>query len=154
VLAELDAVTRARVINWAAERFGGVSPKATPPEPSMRRTATAGAPLDDDASIDAEDALSVSTLDEFFDLCDAQEPGASSLEVNDALDGPSDSVAGMVHDFVSEFQAIVKQWNGACEEVLDPQADRPATKPEPAAAEPRLSLVTRCTPRQRASKAV
>jgi hypothetical protein len=149
VLAELDEATRARVIKWASERFGQSSGVAAPAHPNPIEADRADATT----PIDPADALSVDTLDDLFDDAAGKTPRPSSLTVDDALDGPGESVVGMVHEFVTEFQEIVRQWNGACDEAAaaQPAVETPAA---PAAAEPRLSLVTKRPDRQRPSNAV
>ncbi|HEY1909561.1 MAG TPA: hypothetical protein VGG73_01450 [Vicinamibacterales bacterium] len=147
VLAELDETTRARVIKWATERFG-----RSPAVPTQPQTI----PVNSDraavtAPIDPIDALSVDSLDDLFDEVAPKAPHLSSLDVDDAIDGPGESVAGMVHEFVTEFQEIVRQWNGACDEATARPVAEPAAAP---AAEPRLSLVTKRPGGQRTSSAV
>lgn len=147
VLAELDETTRARVIKWATERFG-----RSPAVPTQPQTI----PVNSDraavtAPIDPIDALSVDSLDDLFDDVAPKAPHLSSLDVDDAIDGPGESVAGMVHEFVTEFQEIVRQWNGACDEATARPVAEPAAAP---AAEPRLSLVTKRPGGQRTSSAV
>jgi hypothetical protein len=148
VLAELDETTRARVIKWASERFIQSSPLPAPANTNPVTSDRADATM----PIDPADALSVDNLDDLFDDVAPKTPRPSALTVDDALDGPGESVAGMVHEFVTEFQEIVRQWNGACDDATaQPVAETPAP---PAAAEPRLSLVTKRPDRQRTSSAV
>jgi hypothetical protein len=151
VLTELDETTRARVIKWASERFG-----RSPVVPAPAQTnAASDNPAEATAPIDPADALSVDTLDDLFDDVAPKTPRPSPLTVDDALDGPGESVAGMVHEFVTEFQEIVRQWNGACDDAATQSAtEQPAPSPAAPSAEPRFSLVPKRPGRQRTSSAV
>ena len=134
-LAELDETTRARVLRWAGERFASA--------PTTAADARESTPLD------SVDALAVASLGDLFGGSESRHAQDSSLSLNELPEGPGESVAGLVHEFVTEFQAILRQWNGAGEdETAAPEVvDQPPAKP-------RLSLVTRRAKNQRASRAV
>jgi hypothetical protein len=139
-LSQLDEPTRVRVLRWADERFRGDSPApaASAPAPLYAVSGLHETPAE--ASV-ADEGLSMDALETFFERCDSGEAAASAakrastlhediedlqgLEGLDVLEGveaavavaaPEQSVVGMLHDFVAEFQDIVEKWNGACAE--------------------------------------
>jgi hypothetical protein len=101
-LAQLeDEVTRARVLHWANERFCQTAVVASPVAPEAP-SAVVGAPrLRAEAAPD--DGLSVSTLEAMFGGPKAHRE-------------PSQSVNGLLREFVADFQDVVQEWNAACNE--------------------------------------
>jgi len=99
-LAQLDGEeTRTRVIQWATSRFTHAVPAVAPAAPSSTSSpALAAAPA---ASAASDDGLSVSTLDDLFTK-------------------RGKSTGGMLHEFVTEFQGMVHEWNAAC--ATEPQS--------------------------------
>ena len=103
-----DAATCARVLQWAAARFCPTNPVASVvafPAPAAAAAVTLqprppAAPVPDDG-------LSVSMLGEWFDELEPQ--GESSQS--------SQSLNGMLHQFVAEFQDVVHEWNAVCSDV-------------------------------------
>ncbi len=100
-LTQLDEGTRARVLHWAAERFcrtAVVAPLVALPAPS----AVVGAPR---VNLEPapDDTLSVSALAEMF---------AGPKKLGE----PSQSVNGLLREFVADFQDVVQEWNAACNE--------------------------------------
>jgi len=93
-LAQLDNdETRTRVIHWAMSRFTHAAPAVTAAAPIPASSPTPAPSVAARAASD--DGLSVSTLDDLFA---AREK----------------STGGMIHEFVTEFQGIVHEWNAAC----------------------------------------
>ena len=101
-LGALDHPARARVLHWAAQRFQGEQPLA-PPAPPEAVTPPRAAP-EPDAPVD--EALSVSMLDEMFNSSEPPQPAQ-------AADAPAQPIAGLLHDFVVEFQSIARDWSVA-----------------------------------------
>jgi hypothetical protein len=101
-LGQLDEPTRLRVLNWIEERFRVGAPSVAPPAPLR---AVAGLPPRPEPDQGADETLAVSNLDDFFD---AREPKALNTPATPAQ---GQSVTGMLHDFVVEFQGIAREWN-------------------------------------------
>ena len=102
-LAQLDdQETRARVLRWATERFCRIVP--LPVVSRQGPSAKADAPqLPSDSAPAPDDGLSVSALGELFG---PDEPHREQ----------SQSVNGVLCEFVADFQNIVHEWNAACGE--------------------------------------
>lgn len=130
-LSHLDEPTRARVMRWAEERFRGGATVVLPP-PALYAVARTRPGADPPPNTD--EALSVSTLDDFFD------PTVPKVSEERATEVPDQSVTGMLHDFVEEFQDVVREWNVACSVPADRRT------------EPVVSVVSERTRSQRASK--
>ena len=110
-LGALDDPARARVLDWAAQRFRGELPAAQAPSPQVATPWPAsvkpGGPVDE--------ALSVSTLGDLFVPNVEAEPTPSAA----GAEAPVQPVTGMLHDFVVEFQSIARDWNVACADPTD-----------------------------------
>jgi len=131
-LSALDEPTRARVLRWVDERFRSDVPGVSPPSGSLY--AVCDLPIVTAPGKAADDALN-----DFFDLCDAEEPKLLK-EAPPVV--PTKSVPGMLNDFVADFQDIVREWNVACSE------------PDEESVEPVSPAAPHQTKSQRASKVV
>lgn len=89
-----DAQTRTRVLRWALERF---PPDAT----ATGRVQTAVAVADPMLAVDA--------LDDVFERCEPAEPMARAQSPREE----AQPVESMVRGFVSDFQRLVVEWQGA-----------------------------------------
>jgi len=110
VLNRLDEPTCARVLHWITERFQGAAPVVTQPAPLHAVPGPLPSPAPDQAE---DEALSISALTDYFDrrpLKAVKKPAAEA---------PPQSVNGMLHDFVTEFQDVVRDWNVACDGPAD-----------------------------------
>ena len=104
-LGHLDEPTRARVLQWAEQRFRACDALVSPPAPRdadtlMSASAYPGTPVDE--------KLSVSALDDFFG------PRNITAVTEPASEAPAQPVTGMLREFVVEFQNIAREWNVAC----------------------------------------
>jgi hypothetical protein len=119
-LHELDPTTRTRVLHWIQERFHGdaLSPAAAMLTPSLASVELRVVPPPAKVT---DEALSVGTLTDFFE----------SRGPKIAKEPPAQSVTGMLHEFVAEFQDLAREWN----------ADGDAAADEPLAA-PLLSVAS------------
>jgi hypothetical protein len=109
IVGGLDAATRARVLRWAAERYMAHAPAGV---------SAAHLPGDTPAEMpDASDeTLSVSALDDFFDRREATHPREQAAA----------PATGMLHEFVAEFQDMVREWNVAVGAPADVRPGRSA----------------------------
>jgi hypothetical protein len=122
-LEQLDPATRTRVLHWIQERFqtdaaiAEAAAPVTPPTTVELRVVPSSAKATDEG-------LAIGALADFFEArgpkvqTESKEPGAQS-------------VTGMLHEFVAEFQDLAREWN----------ADSGATELEPHNA-PRLSVAS------------
>jgi len=117
-LSRLDEPTRARVLHWTEERFQGSAPIIRAPAPLY---AVPGRRPGADPDEVVDESLSVSTLDDFFVR---RGPKALKKPVTEV---PGQSVNGMLRDFVSEFQDVVREWNVACDGPADQRTVEPAS---------------------------
>ena len=109
-LGQLDEPTRARVLQWAEQRFRACDPLVSPPAPRhadapMSASASPGTPVDE--------KLSVSALDDFFG------PRHTAAVTELAPEAQAQPVTGMLREFVVEFQNIARDWNVACDAPTD-----------------------------------
>ena len=104
-LGPLDELTRARVLHWAAERFRDAAVVITPPAPLYAVPRLHPSSHENQAT---DEGLSVSNLSDFF------APRAPKVLEEPATEAQDQSVTGMLHDFVVDFQDIVHEWNVAC----------------------------------------
>jgi len=111
-LSKLDEPTRARVLRWVDERFRGADIPATVAPEELYAVCD----LPTDTAPGKAKAGNDDALNDFFDRCDAEEP---ALLKDRAAVAPKKSVPGMLNDFVTEFQDIVREWNVACSEPTD-----------------------------------
>ena len=110
VLGRLDEPTRARVLRWTQERFEDAAPVAAVPAPL--HAVPGPRPVPDarqSADEGADDSLSVTTLNDFFT------PKRKKALKKTTTEATGQSVTGMLHDFVAEFQDVVREWNVACD---------------------------------------
>jgi hypothetical protein len=115
-LIQLDEPTRARVLHWAEERFHVDAPVA--PAPAPLYAVNRWRPSAEEAET-TDEALSVSTLGDFFD------PRAPKELTEPTTEAPGQSVNGMLHDFVVEFQDVAHEWNGVCSGPADAHTHEP-----------------------------
>ena len=120
VLDSLDPSTRARVLHWAAQRIEDAAPVAPPAAALRSLSVVRPQAVPETPSVD-DDTLSVTTLEDLFD----QAPGGGSG--TPAAEPAPQPVAGLLHDFVVEFQSIARDWNAACDEPADRPADQRAS---------------------------
>jgi hypothetical protein len=119
-LAELDAPARARALQWLQQRFDLDIPSA-PSEPTATASPAPEVAVSTlrivPASLAASDeALSVETLGELFEGRTA-EPNPDTQ-----------SVTGVLSEFVAEFQQIARDWDDACAPAADAEdADDPSS---------------------------
>lgn len=116
-LGRLDEPTRARVLHWTEERFHGTAPFVTAPAPLYAVPGPRPSAGPDES---ADESLSVATLDDLFVRSG---PRAVKKPVTEV---PGQSVNGMLRDFVSEFQDVVREWNVACDGPADGRTVEPA----------------------------
>ena len=101
VLGDLnDPSVRARVLRWAAERFGAES--AIQQQVIAVPNVAASSVVDPDLSIDS--------LTEIFDAPPA--PAAAALE-DDAVLEKKQPIDKVLRSFADEFRAFADEWNGA-----------------------------------------
>ena len=62
-----------------------------------------------DTGAEADEGLSVSTLEDLFTPPVQNAPGTA------AADSPRQAVSGLLTEFVAEFQNVVREWNAASE---------------------------------------
>ena len=101
-LSQLDAPTRGRVLRWMHERFQAGVPALSPAPLAPLAQSSAAPALRIVVPQPIDEALSV-TWDEIVEASTGQSPSP---------DGQS--VTGMLHEFVSEFQGIAREWSAAC----------------------------------------
>jgi hypothetical protein len=123
-LSQLDEVTRARVLHWAAERFPGAEASIMPgaeasiTPPALANAVTRLCPKSDAGKL-SDETLSVATLSDFFG------PREPKVLTEPATGTPGQSVPGMLKDFIVEFQDIAREWNVACSHPIDAPAAEP-----------------------------
>ena len=112
-LSGLDAPTQARVLRWMHERFQAGVPAPSPAPIVQPHPASSAAPaLRIVAPQAVDEALSV-TWDEIVNP--ARSPSAAATP----------SVTGLLHEFVTEFQDIAREWDAACAAPADADDSEP-----------------------------
>jgi hypothetical protein len=98
VLIRLDPAARSRALHWIQERFQDDTDHSVAPASSARLALVIAtdAPPVSATELSADEALSVATLDDFFDA----RPRT-----------PSPSVPGLLHEFATEFQDVALEWD-------------------------------------------
>ena len=114
-LAQLDEPTRLRVLQWAIDRFH-VDLSATS-RAVVRQTGHESL-AHSDTGAEADEGLSVSTLEDLFN------PSAPDPQAAVPGDAPRQAVSGMLSDFAAEFQSVVREWNAADEVPADDRDQR------------------------------
>jgi hypothetical protein len=115
IVGGLDAATRARVLRWAVERFVATSLAAAE---AVHGRAAEPVNTDPDMPAGSDETLSVAALEDFFDR---REAAKRPRERERATAAPT---TGMLHEFVAEFQEMVREWNVACGVPVEARAVR------------------------------
>lgn len=102
-LGQLDPAARARTLQWLNQRFSvAPAPLAAAPSAPVVVSPLRIVPM---TAVASDEMLSVETLGDLFDARRAA-PAPSAAA--------TPSVTGMLHEFVTEFQGIAREWDAAC----------------------------------------
>ena len=115
-LGQLDPAARARTLQWINQRFS-VSP-APAPLAAAPSAPVVVSPLRivPATAVASDEMLSVEMLGDLFE---ARRPAPAHPAA------APESVTGMLHDFVAEFQGIAREWDAACAAPADADDSEP-----------------------------
>ena len=113
-LAKLDPAARARTLQWLCQRFDAdvtpVAQAAAPPAPvtlsPLRIVPAPVAATDETPDPAIDETLSVEALSDLFDPRQAEPASAPAASTQ--------SVTGLLSEFVAEFQQFAREWDDAC----------------------------------------